>query len=194
MRKYGSLQSNLEGVQEYKVNPSKPIPEEYRIKMGVRPVLTQGNTGSCASVAITDIANYNMLMKRKPFSKVKFDKLYHLRSDKSIDGMSMREAIEIYDSSFHNITYAKVGSLFAFKVAMLTNGPIAIGLPVRSDYDDMFWRGNKKQRIGHAVVLEGWGKDGFILKNSWGSDYADNGYVTFPYEDINSIYECWTIF
>lgn len=194
MRKYGSLQSNLEGVREYKVDISKPLPDEYRVKMGVRPVLNQGSTGCCASVAITDIANYSMLMRQDPFSKIRFDKLYHLRNNKSIDGMSMREAIEIYDSSFYEITYAKVNNLFAFKVAIITNGPIAIGLPVKSDYDDVFWRGDKKRRIGHAVVLEGWNKQGFILKNSWGYSYANSGYITLPYEDVDSIYECWTIF
>ena len=194
MRKYGSLQSNLEGIQEYKVDTSSPLPSEYKIRFGVRPVLNQGSTGSCASVAITDIANYSITIKQKTLSKIKFDELYHLRQNKSIDGMSMREAIEIYDSFFNEITYAKVNNLFAFKVAILTNGPIAIGLPVRSDYSNMFWRGTKSQEIGHAVVLEGWNKKGFILKNSWGNGYANKGYITFPYEDFSSVYECWTVF
>ncbi len=193
MRTYGSLQSNLEGVDEYQVKPI-PLPDKYRLKMGLRPILNQGDVGCCASVAITDIANYSMQLKRKDTSKIKFDKLYYLRKNKSLDGMSMREAVEIYSSSFHEVTYAKVGNLIAFKTAILTNGPIAIGLPVRDIHNDMFWRGNNKQKIGHAVVLEGWDKNGFLLKNSWGYTYGHDGYITFPYEDFGSIFECWTVF
>jgi C1A family cysteine protease len=35
--------------------------------------------------------------------------------------------------------------------------------------------------------------EGFIIRNSWGKLYADNGYAVVKYKDFNKILECWTI-
>lgn len=35
---------------------------------------------------------------------------------------------------------------------------------------------------GHAVVIVGYGKDGFLIKNSWGADWGDNGYAWVSYD------------
>lgn len=49
-----------------------------------------------------------------------------------------------------------------------------------------------KRKGGHAVTVVGYNKKGFILRNSWGSNWGDNGYVIFPYSDFGMQWEIWT--
>ncbi len=39
-----------------------------------------------------------------------------------------------------------------------------------------------KQAQGHAVTIVGYNQQGFIIKNSWGSEWGDNGYATVSYD------------
>jgi C1A family cysteine protease len=39
----------------------------------------------------------------------------------------------------------------------------------------------------------GWNPEGFILRNSWGYDYGQGGYINYNYNDVNLIYEAWTL-
>ena len=50
-------------------------------------------------------------------------------------------------------------------------------------------RGNKLWRYvtdvqpqGHAITIVGYNRDGFIIKNSWGKSWGDNGYATVSYD------------
>ena len=47
---------------------------------------------------------------------------------------------------------------------------------------------------GHAVAIIGYDKEGFIIRNSWGTMYGIDGYYHLKYEDFNnSFYEIWTM-
>jgi Papain family cysteine protease len=50
-------------------------------------------------------------------------------------------------------------------------------------------KGNKPWRYvtdvqpqGHAITIVGYNRDGFIIKNSWGKSWGDNGYATVSYD------------
>jgi len=43
------------------------------------------------------------------------------------------------------------------------------------------------------MAIIGWYKDRFIVKNSWGEQWADLGYTYLPFSDLNKIFEAWTI-
>lgn len=48
---------------------------------------------------------------------------------------------------------------------------------------------------GHCVTLVGYDdeKSSFILRNSWGTSWANDGYILFPYDDfVKYCFECWT--
>ena len=72
------------------------------------------------------------------------------------------------------------------------NGPCVMALPVYDTTSDSFWRGSRLEG-GHAIACVGYNEDGFILLNSWGTQWGDYGKCILPYSDINKILECWTI-
>ncbi len=70
-------------------------------------------------------------------------------------------------------------------------GPVSTGMKVYSDFyqfnpkkDIYSWNGEGEQVGGHAIEIVGWGVDSlmnppipfWIIKNSWGTDWGDNGY------------------
>jgi len=60
-------------------------------------------------------------------------------------------------------------------------GPITVGIDTDNDYIDNYRAGvfNEKHcgtEIDHAVAIVGFTKSHYIIKNSWGSDWGENGY------------------
>jgi len=45
---------------------------------------------------------------------------------------------------------------------------------------------------GHAFLITGYNDVGFLVQNSWGTDWGDGGYATLPYEDwMDNAYDAW---
>jgi hypothetical protein len=68
----------------------------------------------------------------------------------------------------------------------LLDGPISTTFMVYGDFHwDCYWHADTGD-LNHAVVIVGWDDSicnggGWILKNSWGSSWGDNGYFYMPY-------------
>ncbi len=102
--------------------------------------------------------------------------------------------------------FAKIESCDGLKQALLEIGPCYLLLPLYANRP-YFWRiddtnqiqnqqTNQKPRNtirvgGHAVAVVGYTKLGFILKNSWGSTWNEDGCIIFPYSDWGVQWECW---
>jgi hypothetical protein len=101
--------------------------------------------------------------------------------------------------------YARVTTIVGLKRALLELGPCYIQLPLYS-MEVQFWRcpggtdagpsstaggSVSVPNGGHALVVVGYNTEGFVLVNSWGADWGDNGSVMFPYEDWSAHWECW---
>jgi hypothetical protein len=53
-------------------------------------------------------------------------------------------------------------------------------------------RVDAKQLGGHAFALVGYNEVGFLVQNSWGTDWGKGGFATLPYEDwLDSAYDAW---
>lgn len=45
---------------------------------------------------------------------------------------------------------------------------------------------------GHAYVLVGYNEVGFLVQNSWGTDWGNGGFATLPYDEwLDSAYDAW---
>ena len=74
------------------------------------------------------------------------------------------------------------------------NGPCVGALPVYNGEPE-FWKerqGDKLQGY-HAISIVGYDKEGFIIRNSWGTSFGDKGYTKIKNEDFNELMEVWTI-
>ena len=182
------------------------IPAKYDFKNALMPIQNQGQTNMCVTYAISSYLNWVADMKHKTPKKnnnVDLKELYNARADKKHDnGMSIKEAL-LYlkthgvKSGIGNMKingYGIIGSTSIAKQAIFANGPIVIALPVYDDskYDN-FWDGSNL--VGyHAVALVGYDEKGFILRNSWGTSYARQGYSYLSDADfMDKALECWTI-
>lgn len=170
---YGFCKSDMTDVISAKCGIAE-LPNKYEYK--ALPIIDQGNKGICVSVSMVEMLN----------SKKPLDYYYNKRKDKSIDGMTVKEAMQIAEKDGDISLYAKVQDPQTMKFSIFNNGPCAVALPVNNTNSE-FWKG-KPLLGGHCVVLIGWNDKGFILQNSWGTPN-----VIFPYSDWHYLYEAWTI-
>lgn len=89
--------------------------------------------------------------------------------------------------------YARLNSIDGIKRALVESGPVYISLPMYND-GPTFWKqsSDDETAIGHAVTITGYDREGFIFKNSWGTEWNQLGYGLLPFADFNIVYEIWT--
>lgn len=91
-------------------------------------------------------------------------------------------------------SYARVTTIDGLKVALYTNGACYISFPTYNS-GMSFWKPEKEgqtRRGGHAVTVVGYNKEGFIIRNSWGKRWGDNGHTIYPYTDFGMHWEIWS--
>jgi hypothetical protein len=195
MRTYGCLDSKLIGNENIFNKTNVKLYKSFDLRSKLSSVTDQGEVPKCVSVALTDMIRFKMNIgyyKKFPISD---DEFYLNRKNKDILGMEPIDALNQFTrvgiNGLKGNIYAKVDSVDKFKYAIISNGPLLVGIKVNSFRDD-FWNGSNF--IGyHAVLFVGYNKDGFILRNSWGTSYGINGYTIFPYSEYIKITECWTL-
>ena len=70
-----------------------------------------------------------------------------------------------------------------WRMWLATGGPILTRLDVDATWDNVGTNGQLKAykpataRGGHAVAIVGYTKTHFIVRNSWGTDWADGGFA-----------------
>ena len=97
-------------------------------------------------------------------------------------------------------SYARVNSLNGLKDNLFNNGPCLIAFPVYGDgkkiNDTMWLKENEDDKFmgGHAMTVVGYDdiKKHFIIRNSWGRSWGDEGYCYYKYENWDTHWECWT--
>ena len=203
--KYGWTPSKLDG-SEYKFDEIKnyDIPEEYSYIDYLPPVENQGSTNMCVTYSLAAHLDWNCNVDNKQDNirnnHINKKEIYAVRKNPGDNGMTFKEALSFCKHSGVSSdlgklkidSYMMINSLVALKQALLLNGPCIGGLYVRNNNTPDFWNGNKNFG-GHAIAIVGYNKQGFIIRNSWGKSFGNNGYVILPYKDFNKILECWTI-
>lgn len=162
---------------------------EYKVK-DLLSVINQGNRGICCAVVCAEMVN--IIDKYTNNGTIDVDYVYNKREDKSIDGMTPKEAFEILKKDGYILEYAKITNQPSLKDSILVNGPALIALPVYDTERSDFWNGSKYQG-GHAVAAVGFNDLGILIKNSWGSEWNNGGYTILPYDEFNKIIEAWCV-
>jgi hypothetical protein len=53
-------------------------------------------------------------------------------------------------------------------------------------------RGGAAEHAGHAYAIVGYDETGFLIQNSWGTEWGSHGYALLPYDDwIANAMDCW---
>lgn len=94
-------------------------------------------------------------------------------------------------------SYARVRSIKAAKMALSQTGVLLMALPVVTYAQAEFWKmpaGSWGSQFygGHAIAVVGYTKEGFILRNSWGKDWGNQGYVTLPFSDWSYVWDVYS--
>lgn len=102
---------------------------------------------------------------------------------------------EVYEKAlnFKIKSYASVKTIDGLKTALYKNGPCYISFPTYKNRPE-FWRAEpgESRRGGHAVLVVGYNKTGFIIRNSWGENWNGDGHVIYPYSEWGVHWEVWT--
>lgn len=174
----------------------KSIPEEYHIP-NPPAVQNQGTQPICCAISIEEIISWQEKIRTNSADWKHFsvNDIYALRDSPSMQGMIPRNALMAMKDKgvdgYRIKHFSFVRNIEHAKAAILMNGPLLF-CTMAYDRDD-FWRPDGQSLGGHAVVLTGWDKNGFVLQNSWGVQYASGGTIEFPFSDWKYMSEAWTI-
>lgn len=204
-RNFGLVLSKMDGSEHIFATeqPATSMPPAYSYKRFLPGVVNQGMDSICVPCSLSAYLNWkqNLETGSKKDNKVDYFEIYDKRGHEW-DGMSFKQALGILRHEgvasasgrlgIHE--YALISSKAALQTAILMNGPCVGALPVYND-SPRFWKEQKNDGFYgyHAISIVGYDKDGFIIRNSWGPKFGDNGYTTLKYEDFGQFVEIWTI-
>lgn len=209
---YGFTESILDGTENIIDNmndyKSLDLPSSYSYEKYLGKVKDQGNNPTCVPHAISTIIEWKNSVNNID-KDLSINWLFEQRSNKEINGMSIKEALNIlkhygyvtvkeykknnYNNDGEKIKfYGKLISYIFMQKSLLLNGPFIIALPVYNSNKLDFWNGSTFEG-GHALACIGYNESGLILRNSWGSSWGNNGNTILLYKDCDKIIEAWAI-
>ena len=205
-RNFGFVPCKFDGTEHIfgATMPSNSLPKTYSYRRFLPNVLDQGFESICVPCSVSAYLNWreNLETGSKKDNKVNYYEIYDIRTNDG-EGMTFKEAFSYLrhhgvSSKAGNLKighYALVrGGIELLKLALVMNGPCLGALPVYNTGEE-FWNQNDGDGFlgGHAISIVGYNNDGFIIRNSWGTRFANNGYTTLKYSDYGKLLEVWTI-
>jgi len=207
----------IEALQEKL--PEK-IPSVFDLRDGLLRVRNQGTQGTCGAQSAACMKEWQEYKDLGRKIRLSPQFVYNNRFNRDSEGMYGRDVMRILSdigivrevvypyfskkkitaemlkeaSNFKIAGYARVRSIDDLKKALIKNGPCYIAVPVFNYGERMWKKENPKQVLqgGHAMTVCAFNKKGFVIRNSWGTNWGQNGYCIFPYEDWGCQWEVWT--
>jgi hypothetical protein len=204
MQKFGFIPSEIDGSEIiFSLQKETGLPESYHCLTNLPDVINQGRLSICVPCSLSAYLNWknNIKSGSKTDNGVALDEIYNSRPNKG-EGMTFKDALKfLRKTGVHTkngtqkiLMYAMVKDITSLKKALMMNGPCIGALPVYSGDCD-FWAKKPGYDLDgyHAISIVGFNKDGFIIRNSWGKEFCDNGYTIIDYNSFNTLLEVWTI-
>jgi hypothetical protein len=82
-------------------------------------------------------------------------------------------------------TYAKIKKIDEIKQALMDFGYVVVSMPWHKDstlVDGIYTFTSKKNRGYHCVVIYGWDERGWLVQNSWGQFWGQEGRFIVPFD------------
>lgn len=204
LQNLGFIPSIIDGTEFIFSAPQIPnIPNEFSYTKYMPTVLNQGKLSICVPCSISAYLNWKENLKdgSKDDNCIALMDIYRSKTTDG-EGMTYKDAFSFLRktgvTSNEGIMkigkYCRITTINDLKCALLMNGPCLGALPVYSNEFD-FWRNKPGRRLEgyHAISLVGYTSDGFIIRNSWGTEFGFAGYTKIPYDEFNELLEIWTI-
>jgi len=195
------------------------FPDKLDLRNKLLPIRNQFNQKSCVAMTATSIKEF--FINNNKYLSPQF--IYNNRKNQNSHGMSPRDLMKIlqkygccYESTYpygiiespKNISkyiyteakqfiingYARIETIEGLKYALNHIGPCLIAFPIYN-YSSKPWiqKLNDEYIDGHTLAVVGYNDYGFILRNSWGINWANYGYTVYPFIEFNNHWEIWTI-
>jgi hypothetical protein len=199
------------------IYPKVEFPPSLDYRVDMFPIRNQGNQGSCAAMSGAAMKEWQEMKDLGITEYMSPQFIYYNREGG--EGMYMRDLMKILNKlgdcpeSFHPYGslqkptkdayiiatnyiikgYASVESIDELKTALYLHGPCILAVPVYNMTERM-WKQQQGETFlgGHALCIVGYNEEGFIIRNSWGVDWGQNGYCIFTYEDWGLQWEVWS--
>ena len=204
------------------LNEVSRFPRTLDLRPSMPKVWHQGTDGPCSAYAAVAIKQWQEKKDYGLEENLSRYFIYNIRSNYPQKGMTPRDTMKILhkygvpvaksyhirkmrhkqdipeevwqEAANHRIlAYGRVLTIDGLKESLYKNGPAYIAMPVFNN-SSSFWKPGfgQTQLGGHALVVVGYNKHGFILRNSWGRSWADSGHTIYPYKDFGAHFEIWT--
>ena len=184
-----------------------PIPATLDLRPRCKPVRNQGSTSACAAYSGCSAKEANT--PRSPYLNPEF--VFDKRADKSINGMHLRDMLSILlkegtppekligapdpaqAKDYKIKSYCTITSIDEVKSMLVNWGPCIAAFPCYNT-GRRFWQYTGGATLGgHAVAIVGWTATGFIIRNSWGQLWAEEGYTEYRFDEWGAHWERWGV-
>jgi len=106
---------------------------------------------------------------------------------------------KLYLSQFKGYFSIYPGNTASIKNALNNGFPVVFGFPVTSEFMKLKGKNFYDEIKGgiqgyHAMLITGYGVDGFEVRNSWGKKWGDEGYTIISEELVRKkAFDLWTL-
>lgn len=189
------------------------IPKELDLRKFLPSIRDQGPSAMCTSYSCCVIKSYHEFKDTGYIGKFNPDFIHEKRSIKTIPGMYGRDAMKIlqkygalkhfdyisgrrsdkYAAEYKIKNYYHITNIKELKLALNKFGPCLWCGPMYNKNSIKMWEPENGHTVtkGHTMSIVGYNNEGFILRNSFGTGWGDNGYCIFPYEHWHMKWDIW---
>ena len=201
---FGFKPSQIDGTERiFSADETIELPDKYTYRPYLPQVLDQGEQSICVPCTVSAYLNWRENLKdgETKDNKISLSDIYKVRTNKG-EGMTYKDAFKFLRHTgvkskagvLKINAYGMIKNIENLRYALVMNGPCCGALPVYN-MDSDFWSKKQGDKLMgyHAISIVGYDEEGFFIRNSWGSDFADRGYTHIKNNDMDKMLEMWTI-